>query len=35
MRPRSHFNDTNGRYHVRKIDLEVILLLRNEDTFGK
>ena len=27
-RSRSHFNDTNGRYDVRKSDLEVILVLR-------
>ena len=32
MRSRSHFNDMNGRYHVRISYLEVILLLRNEDT---
>ena len=32
MRSRSHFNDTNGIYHVRISYLEVISLLRNEDT---
>ena len=25
---RSDFNDMNGRYHVRKSDLEVILMIR-------
>ena len=31
-RSRSHFNDTNRRYNVRKSNLEVILTIRTEDT---
>ena len=32
---RSHFNDTNGRSDLRKIHLEVILMIQTEDTTYK
>ena len=33
---RSHINDTNGQYDVRKSCLEVILMIQTEDTtYGK
>ena len=31
-RTKSHFNDTNQRYDVRKSDLEVILMIPTQDT---